>query len=382
MTSSPSTTATTIATTTTEPPYVPVAPFTAVVSAWSPGGLDPEFTAAVATLPGVVAATVVRGDRLMLASPTVPAGMGIPLDALAIDPATYVPFVAAEAQEPLARLGPGEAVLGQTSAGLRGVGAGGRLTFLDGTSLEVVAVLPDAAVAGAEVVVAVGAVAAVDTERFVLVAHDGDVQAVAGQLRDAYPADRPLRVRQPGEVPYLRHGDGVLTEADVKVRFGEFAFTEGPTRDFAAYDPAWADAVVRSMPMAIVGTVECHVDVLPAVAAALRDIDELQQQLVAEQPTTTTTTIAPDPTAPSTEPPPPAPAPLLDVGANLGCFNPRLIRPGEGVSRHAYGIAIDLAPPVATGVHDPRVVAIFEAHGFTWGGDFLATDPIHFEWTG
>jgi hypothetical protein len=27
-------------------------------------------------------------------------------------------------------------------------------------------------------------------------------------------------------------------------------------------------------------------------------------------------------------------------------------------------------------------VAIFAAHGFTWGGDFLATDPIHFEWVG
>ena len=293
---------------------------------------------------------------------------------LAVDPATYVVFVAVEAQEPLARLQPGEAVLGETSAGLRGIGVGGRVTFVGGTTLEVVAVLPDTAVAGAEVVVAIGAVAAVDTERFVLIAHDGDVQAVAGQLRGAYPADRPLRVRQPGEVPYLRHGDGVLTDAEVKARFGEFAFTEGPTRDFAAYDPAWTDSSIRSAPMAIIGTTECHVDVLPALAAALRDIDELQQQILGDQ--SSTTAAAPDPTAPPPE------APLLAADANLGCFNPRLIRPGEGVSRHAYGIAIDLTPPEATGVHDPRVVAIFDANGFTWGGDFLAPDPIHFEWTG
>lgn len=379
-TSTAEATTTTAQPTTTTGPYVPVAPRTAIVSAWAPGGLDAGFVAAVPTLPGVVAATVVQGDRLMLADGA-PPGMGIPLDALAIDPATYPSFVAVEAQEALARLGPGEAVLGATGASLRGIGAGGTLTLVDGTRLAVVAVLPDEAVAGAEVVVSRGAVTAIDTDRYVLVAHGGDVQAVAGALRDAYPAIRPLRVRQPGEVRFLRHGDGVRTEAEIKVAFGELAFTEGPTRDFAAWDTAWSGAHVGSMTMPILGTVECNVAILPALRDVLREVDELQQAILEEQ-RATTTTLPEDPTAPPAEAPPPLPDPLLEPDADLGCWNPRLIEPGSGVSRHAYGIAIDLRAPAVTGEHDPRLIDIFEDHGFTWGGDFLTPDPIHFEWVG
>jgi hypothetical protein len=114
--------------------------------------------------------------------------------------------------------------------------------------------------------------------------------------------------------------------------------------------------------MPVIGSAECHRAVLPALAAALTEVDALQRQLMAEQALV-------DP-------------PLLAADADLGCWNPRLIRPGEGVSRHAYGTAIDLRAPAATGAHDPRLIDIFRAHGFTWGGDFVATDPIHFEWVG
>lgn len=383
------TTTTTEATTTTTAPYVPVAQLTQVVSAWAPGGLDPGFVAALATVPGVVASTVVQGDRLMLADGA-PAGMGIPLDALAIDPATYPPFVAPEVQEPLARLGRGDAILGATSAALRGLSAGGTLTLLDGTRLAVTAVLPDDAVAGAEVVVARGAVPAIDTDRYVLAAYFGEVRALGAGLRDAYPADRSLRVRQPGEVRYLRHGDGVLTDAEVKASFGELAFTEGPTRDFAAWDTAWTDAHVGSMTMPILGTVECNVAVLPALRDVLREVDELQEAILDEElaqqvaEAQAATTLPADPNVPPPELGPfePLPYPLLEPGADLGCWNPRLIDAGAGVSRHAYGIAIDLRAPATTGAHDPRVIEIFEDHGFTWGGDFLTPDPIHFEWVG
>lgn len=382
-------TTTTARPTTTTAPYAPVAALTQVVSAWAPGGLDPLFTAALPTLPGVVASTVVQGDRLMLADGA-PPGMGIPLDALAIDPATYPAFVAPEVQEPLARLAAGQAILGATSSLLRGgIGPGGTLTMLDGTRFTVTAVLPDEAVAGAELVVARGTTTAVHTDRYALVAHAGDVQAVAGELRSAFPADRPLRVRQPGEVPFLRHGDGVLTDAQVKATFGEIAFTEGPTRDFAAWDTAWADEHIGTLAVPIIGSAECNKAMLPDLRAALADVDELQTQLVEDElaeaaSTSTTVPPDPDPNVPITEPPPlePIPPPLLEPDANLGCWNPRLIEPGAGVSRHAYGIAIDLRAPAATGEHDPRLVEIFEAHGFTWGGDFLASDPIHFEWVG
>jgi hypothetical protein len=383
------TTPTAAPTTSTTAPYVPVAPFTAVVSAWSPGGLDAGFVAALPTLPGVAAVTVVQGGRLMLADGA-PPGMGIPLDALAVDPLTYPAFVAPEVQEPLARLGKDDAVLGATSAALRGLAAGGTLTLLDGTTLTITAVLPDVAVAGSEVVVAQGSLPGMGTDRYALVAHGGDVPSLAGVLRDAYPAERPLRVREPGDVPYLRHGDGVLTDAEVKAAFGELAFTEGPTRDFAAWDVAWSDAHVGSMTMPILGAVECHVAILPALRDVLREVDELQEAILDEQfaqqvaDQQAATTLPADPSVPPPELPPlePLPFPLLEPDADLGCWNPRLIEPGAGVSRHAYGIAIDLRAPAVTGEHDPRLIEIFEDHGFTWGGDFLAPDPIHFEWVG
>ena len=30
---------------------------------------------------------------------------------------------------------------------------------------------------------------------------------------------------------------------------------------------------------------------------------------------------------------------------------------------------------------DPRLVEIFRRWGFTWGGDWLVPDPMHFEYT-
>ena len=53
-------------------------------------------------------------------------------------------------------------------------------------------------------------------------------------------------------------------------------------------------------------------------------------------------------------------------------------------SNHAYGAAVDINAPEnpygAAPTMDPRIVRIFEAHGFLWGGDFLIPDGMHFEY--
>jgi hypothetical protein len=54
-------------------------------------------------------------------------------------------------------------------------------------------------------------------------------------------------------------------------------------------------------------------------------------------------------------------------------------------SQHAYGAAIDIDAPAngygdTTPAMDPRVVEVFERHGFLWGGDFLIPDGMHFEY--
>lgn len=74
--------------------------------------------------------------------------------------------------------------------------------------------------------------------------------------------------------------------------------------------------------------------------------------------------------------------PLLeDFG---GCFNFRSARGLQKLSTHAWGIAVDVAvrnnPLGARPRLDPRIVAIFEDHGFVWGGDWSRPDGMHFQY--
>ncbi len=66
-----------------------------------------------------------------------------------------------------------------------------------------------------------------------------------------------------------------------------------------------------------------------------------------------------------------------------GCFVPRFIAGTTTLSNHAFGLAFDLNVPEnlrgTRGRIDRRVVAIFEQWGFTWGGTWRWTDPMHFE---
>ncbi len=80
---------------------------------------------------------------------------------------------------------------------------------------------------------------------------------------------------------------------------------------------------------------------------------------------------------------------LCDAASEYGgIYANRSIRgfPGH-LSAHAYGLAIDLNPtafPLGSAKNqDPRVTAIFKAHGFAYGGDFLSRkDPMHYSLTG
>ena len=73
-----------------------------------------------------------------------------------------------------------------------------------------------------------------------------------------------------------------------------------------------------------------------------------------------------------------------------GCFGPRFSRivgdSARSLSRHTWAQALDTntvsncqgcVPQM-----DCRVVRIFRAHNFAWGGNFLNPDGMHFEWVG
>jgi hypothetical protein len=70
-----------------------------------------------------------------------------------------------------------------------------------------------------------------------------------------------------------------------------------------------------------------------------------------------------------------------------GCYAARTVARSDTAppSQHAYGAAIDIDAPTngygdTTPAMDPRVVEVFETHGFLWGGDFLIPDGMHFEY--
>lgn len=68
-----------------------------------------------------------------------------------------------------------------------------------------------------------------------------------------------------------------------------------------------------------------------------------------------------------------------------GLYNLRPIRGQvQHLSTHSWGIAIDMNPETnrqgTPGDMDPRVIAVFQKHGFTWGGQFHRRDPMHFQY--
>ncbi len=327
-----------------------------VLLVWTPDGLAPGLAAGVDALPATTRVTEVRGDLVEMVDPAAPAGYVTPLDALSIDPAGYASFLPKGAGATLATLGPGEAVIGETSARLRRIGVGGSIDLSDGAQMHIVGVLDDALVGAAELVVAHDTLPAIVTPRFLLVAYDGPREAIEREIRELLPSGTAVRFRAPGETPLMRHGDAVLPQATVKEQFGEFSYRHvvgGDGRELEL-DPAWVRDHIVEAEMPILGTVRCHRAIVDELRAALVDLE--QRNL----------------------------AYLVAADGYRGCFVARLVAVDGGVSRHAWGVALDVNWPKnregELGTQDPRLIDTMTEHGFTWGGPWLVPDPAHFEW--
>ncbi|GAA1126078.1 M15 family metallopeptidase [Nocardioides aquiterrae] len=120
-----------------------------------------------------------------------------------------------------------------------------------------------------------------------------------------------------------------------------------------APDPAWVKEHIATEPVPILGNVTCNKLIFPQLRAALEDV--MAQGL----------------------------ADKIHPGEYAGCYYPRFIAGTTTLSNHAFGLALDLNVPGnqrgSAGEMDRGVVAIFKHWGFTWGGDWKYTDPMHFE---
>lgn len=332
-------------------------PTTGLLLVWVPGGLHAELVRALAAAP-FDAVSVVAGDTVQLASSAdemgrvvdAPGdGRTIPIDAIAVDCASWSSLAPTLDAAAVCELGPDEALLGETSAALRRLGPGSTMTLAGGRVLHVAGVVADAAVGAAELVVprTSGAASGVDTDRYALVAFDGDRAAAEATIRSLTTA--PMRVRGPGETPWLRQGDAVLPSSILKTTFGEFAASSRGGGGSLDIDPGWAVTNLVTDEIPVLGRVRCNVQLLPALRGALEELAALD--LVTS----------------------------LDRRAS-GCWNPRTIAGSAAPSRHAWGAAFDLIPLPADPTVQAEVVAVMERWGFTWGGRWVSPDPEHFEY--
>lgn len=338
--------------------------------AWTPGGLPTDFRARVRTVPGLRATVVFAGDTRWLTR-SIDAGgavidrpeppLALPIDAFAVNPIEIAPFlprgVRGEVVEALER---GQGVLGTRSAVVRRLGVGGVLEFGD-RSVRVGAVVPEELIGWSELLVSreAGTPLGVVDDRYLWAFPHGRPGPTAFErlVRPLVPANEPMRIEAPGESPYMRVANGVNPPIVLKQAFGEFAAApDAIDPAFFRIDPAWVDdnLVTRSVPL--LGKLTCHRMFMADLLRAMREVDR---------------------------------AGLAgSIHSTAGCFNARTVArvATNPPSFHAYGAAVDINAPEnpfgATPTMDPRVVAIFEDLGFTWGGRFLIPDGMHFEYGG
>lgn len=335
--------------------------------AWISGSLPSGLAAQAATTPALGTTVVVAGDTRWMTSshdaegaavdrPSRP--FAIPIDAFAVDPDAYAPFIPeASRGEVTGALRAGTAVLGKSSAKLRHLRVGGSLTFDQGT-VQVGAVVPDPVAGWSELLVSreVGRNLGIVDDRYLL-SMPGDSMTerrFAAILASLIP-EVPVRTVAPGGSTYMRIASGVNPPVVMKGAFGEFAaYPRADDPVYLTMSTSWYDAniVTRSVPL--LGQVTCNEAFFPALIGALQDVEA---------------------------------AGLADeIHTYSGCYAARTVArmPTAPPSYHSYGAAIDINAPEnpygATPTMDPKIVAIFERWGFLWGGDYLTPDGMHFEY--
>jgi D-alanyl-D-alanine carboxypeptidase-like protein len=345
------------------PATKPVTPDTLL--AWTPGGLPAGLGEQVQATRGVTHAVSVASGTAWLTSSFAedgarvdapPPGLAIPLEVAGARLADYAPFLSPADRALLPALARGEAVLGSTEATLRHLGPGSTLVF-GSIRLRVAGILPDASIGAHEVFVSRGVARSlgVRTQRYLLIDPGPRTgrRTITSRIRARLPKGLPMRVRGPGETPFFRQGDAVLPPVQLKEWFGEFAAR--PVGGYLSVDPAWVKTHITRAEVPILGHVRCNRALIPQLRGALQEIEREDLSRA------------------------------IDPKQYAGCYSARFLNrnPESGISHHAWGVALDINvsrnPFGGTPHQNQRVVEIFERWGFTWGGEWLVPDGMHFE---
>ncbi|HVL50622.1 MAG TPA: M15 family metallopeptidase [Actinomycetota bacterium] len=337
-----------------------------VLLAWTSDRLLPQLGEAARRADGIGAVVEVRNGVGWISSwesddgdsTQAPQGFRIPLEIMAIDPEAYSAFIPEDHKSAFVDLAEGGAMLSATGASLRGIRETGSLTFAEAT-IPVTGVVPDELVASHEVVMssATAAGLGIDDPKYFLLEMERwtSRQEVEERLREQLEDGARLGLRGPGESAVFRPGGNILSQAQIKDIFGEFAGRRGSGRAIEV-DPAWILENTSNATVPLLGTVRCHNKIIPQLRGAFEEIVEKGL------------------------------GSLVQRGDFGGCFAPRFLNsdPHSGLSHHAWGIAFDFNvsrnPYGAEPAMDLRLVELLERWGFTWGGHWAVPDGMHFEY--
>jgi hypothetical protein len=260
----------------------------------------------------------------------------------------------------------GMVVMSQTSADLRGAQSGDTVELIaaDGNARSFVigAVVPDAEVGGSEMVMSLDQadqLGATITTRVLIYGQFSrqalDAALAAQGLVDGFGV-RISKSWNPA------NPDGILGLANTKKLLGEFAFRVN-SFDNMTMDPDWVATNIQQVSFQDIGVrAFCHRLIVGDLQAALTEVYQAGLSYAID---------------------------LTNTNTYGGCWNPRYARASANigsVSRHAWGMAFDTNTVTnaqgSTPRMDCRVVRIFRKHNFAWGGNFLLSDGMHFEWVG
>jgi len=273
-------------------------------------------------------------------------------------------------------LAPDALVMGALSAGLRGAQAGDTALLTSGSgatvTFRIAAVLPASRVGGAEFLMSNEAADRLGIVRLSRVVMWGfsSRSAIDATVSSNGLVSTSIRIRRSWDPA---DPDGTIGMSETKAVLGEFAYRVNANGS-VSQDDAWLNASLPGGRELLNGSIpvraRCHNVIVPALRAALAEV--AAEGLAATIDVANANSFG---------------------GCHLARFNRLTPDSSLGfLSRHSWAMAFDTntlgscqgcAPPdFATRPGGCRTVQIFRKHGFSWGGNYLTPDGMHFEWVG
>lgn len=277
----------------------------------------------------------------------------------------------------------GGVVMGQTSAAVRGAAVGDTIDLMAANgsirTFTIGLIAPDDEVGGTEILISLpqaDLLGATIATRVLIYGAPSRSSLDLALLSSGLYNNTKVRIRKTWDA---KDPDSTRSMAVTKSLLGEFQmdYANITTNGWTAVDTAWKNAYLpaaRTYPTGIRS--RCNNTIHSDLSAALAEVQATYPSLVytGSDPLLSTTGLN-----------------VANANQYGGCspgtarFS-RLTASLGSVSRHSWGQPLDVSTVAncqgCVPRMDCRIVRIFRKHNFAWGGNFLLSDGMHFEWVG